>query len=155
MSLQTKNLELKPLEFEDLKKLYKKEKDNVIKEIFKEVLDNIEENPRLKTFCILWQVYLETADLDEKFVGLVGFKRGLDKYGTLEIAYRIFEEYQNNGYATEAVGAVTTYAFNDVRVHSIFGVVKGENVAAARVMAKNKYKYREETEDGNVFEKFR
>lgn len=67
--------------------------------------------------------------------GLIGFKGHPDAAGKTEVGYGIAEAYQNRGYMTEALRALSDWAFQnpDCRVLTATRVV---NPASARVLAK-------------------
>lgn len=72
---------------------------------------------------------------DGTHVGELGFE-GLNSDGSTEIGYGINEEYQKNGYATEAVSAVTEWALHQKNVKSVFAETDSENTASIEVLEK-------------------
>ena len=68
-------------------------------------------------------------------IGELCFK-GLSTDGIAEIGYGISEEYQNNGYATEAVKAVLEWAFSHPKVSSVEAETDSDNTASKRVLEK-------------------
>ena len=73
---------------------------------------------------------------DGTHIGELCFK-GLDENGVAEIGYGISEEYRNQGYATEAVKAVLSRAFQDPKVTAIEAETDAENVSSKRVLEKS------------------
>lgn len=69
-------------------------------------------------------------------VGSCGFKGPPDTDGVVEIAYGIDPDHRGRGYATEAAGALTTFAFADGRVRLVRAHTKPENGASAHVLTK-------------------
>jgi ribosomal-protein-alanine N-acetyltransferase len=69
-------------------------------------------------------------------VGSCGFKGPPDGHGTVEIAYGIGPDHQNQGYATEAAARLVEFAFasSDVRVVCAHTIDAGN--ASARVLTK-------------------
>ena len=51
-----------------------------------------------------------------------------------EIRFAMGPVYRRNGYATEAVRAVMTFAFNEYGLHRIFAVTAGDNQCSARLL---------------------
>ena len=56
-----------------------------------------------------------------------------------QIGYTIVRAYWNNGYATEAVTALTTYVFETFPLHRITASVDPRNLASCRVLEKAGY----------------
>jgi [ribosomal protein S5]-alanine N-acetyltransferase len=86
-------------------------------------------------------------------VGGCGFKGPPDTDGVVELSYGIDLSHRKRGYATEAAGALTDFAFADDRVRVVRAHSKPENGASARVLAKCGFAYVGEVidpEDGLV-----
>ena len=73
-------------------------------------------------------------------VGSCGFKGPPDEHGTVEIAYGIGLDHQNQGFATEAAASLVDFAFacRDVRI--VRAHTLEERNASARVLAKCGFK---------------
>lgn len=70
-------------------------------------------------------------------MGFIGFK-GWEKEGTVEVGYGIGSVFSGKGYATEALGLLTRWAFGNPRCHTIVARdVDVDNVASHRVLEKN------------------
>ena len=61
--------------------------------------------------------------------------------GSAELGYWVAEEYQGNGYATEACKLLVNRAFADLDIKQIFATYKQENLASKRVLEKLGFKY--------------
>jgi ribosomal-protein-alanine N-acetyltransferase len=59
----------------------------------------------------------------------------------MEIGYGISEEFLNQGYATEAVSALSDWSFDHGGLDRVFGLVDTENFASRRVLEKCGFKY--------------
>lgn len=68
-------------------------------------------------------------------IGELCFK-GIDENGTAEIGYGISEEYQGNGYATEAVKAAAGWALAMPGVMCVLAETETDNAASIRVLEK-------------------
>lgn len=68
-------------------------------------------------------------------IGELCFK-GLTENGSTEIGYGIAEDYQGHGYATEAVSALTDWAFNHPFVVSVTAETEESNIASRKVLCK-------------------
>ncbi len=75
-----------------------------LKAAYTEMLEGCLRHPGQWVWYAMWMVELQ----DETRVGELCFK-GLDASGMAEIGYGILEEYQGQGYATEAVGTVNKF----------------------------------------------
>lgn len=80
--------------------------------------------------------------VDGQAVGSIGLVAKDDVYRkSMEIGYWIGEEFWGRGIVSEAVGAVTEYAFNNFDIVRIYADVFDWNAASARVLIKNGYKF--------------
>ena len=69
-------------------------------------------------------------------IGLLGFKGEPDRYGEVEIGYGIAPEYGRQGYTTEAVQALVTWALGHPTCRAVRAVTLKENLASQRVLQK-------------------
>lgn len=69
------------------------------------------------------------------FLGWCGLKydRSL---GETDIGFRFFEEHWNKGYATESAKACIHYGFNALKLKTIIGRARVENIASIKVLEK-------------------
>ena len=70
-------------------------------------------------------------------VGNAGFKGPPDAKGIVEIAYGIVPAFEGKGYATEAAGALISFAFSDPRVCIIRAHTLPTSNASMHVLTKN------------------
>jgi len=75
------------------------------------------------------------VDLEAKLIGCTGY-RSDDGGATAEIGYWIGKPFWGKGYATEAVSAAVTHAFEHQRYDALIGGHFEDNPASARVLAK-------------------
>ena len=104
---------------------------DVLKEAYTEMLNGCLEHPEEWDWYAIWMIELK----DGTHIGELCFK-GLSADGTAEIGYGILEEYQNNGYATEAVRAVLKWAFSHPEVTAVEAETDDDNIASKRVLEK-------------------
>lgn len=86
-------------------------------------------------------------------VGSCTFKGPPDADGVVEVAYGIDSAYRGRGFATEAAGALASFAFASGRVRLVRAHTKPDNAASARVVAKCGFRQVSEVvdpEDGPV-----
>ena len=104
---------------------------DVLKEAYTEMLNGCLAHPDKWDWYAIWMIELK----DGTHIGELCFK-GLSVDGIAEIGYGISEEYQNNGYATEAVRAVLEWAFSQPEVVTIEAETDSDNTASKRVLEK-------------------
>ena len=81
-----------------------------------------------------WAAVLEE---DSTFVCGIGFKGPANAEGEVELGYGFDAPYQNRGLATEAVAAMTKWAFAQPGVATVTAETDYANIASARVLQKN------------------
>lgn len=118
----------------EMRTIIQKEKDEEIKFAYMEMLENCRRYPNKRKWYALWLIALK--DNDNIFVGSMSFK-GLSVNGCIEIGYGIESKYQGNGYASEAVTALTQWAVSNPEVTSIEAETESDNVASQRVLIKS------------------
>jgi RimJ/RimL family protein N-acetyltransferase len=69
-------------------------------------------------------------------IGMCGFKGPPDAAGVVEIAYGVNPEHEGKGYATEAAGALVTYAFGHEQVSIVCAHTLPQANASTRVLTK-------------------
>lgn len=70
-----------------------------------------------------------------RLVGDVGLSRA-DEPGTIKVGYTVAPAFQGRGYATEAVGALVTYAFDALGADVVRAYASANNAPSARVAEK-------------------
>lgn len=83
--------------------------------------------------CVVLAVEVKTG---RKCIGLIGIAPKWEIDNEVEILFSIADEYQNNGYATEAGKAIVWWAFEQAGQDVLSAIVKPENVASRRVIEK-------------------
>ena len=102
-----------------------------LKAAYSEMLDGCLQNPDQWDWYAIWIIELRNGT----HIGDLCFK-GLDSNGVAEIGYGILEEYQGQGYATEAVKAALRWAFQNPNVTAIEAETDADNAASKRVLEK-------------------
>ena len=108
-----------------------RETDEELQKAYREMLEGCLRNPDQWEWYAMWMIELP----DGTHIGDLCFK-GLDTNGSAEIGYGILEEYQGQGYATEAVQAALRWAFLHPEVKEIEAETDPENKASQRVLEK-------------------
>jgi len=74
--------------------------------------------------------------IKDEFIGGIGLKIN-SRFQRAELGYWIAEPFWNEGYASEAVGAILKFGFNEINLNKIYATHLIENPASGRVMGKN------------------
>lgn len=95
-------------------------------------LEQLNKDPSL----LNWGSWIVVHKSDGIVIGDIGFKGKPDKNGVVEIGYGFLKNYWNNGYATEAVGALIQWAFNTSKVEKVIADTLQDNYGSIRVLEK-------------------
>ena len=82
-----------------------------------------------------WYVILPGTEGDE-LIGDCGFRGRPDERGEVEIAYAILPNYREQGYASEAAGALTQWALAEPGVRAVIAGTFAGMIASQRVLEK-------------------
>ena len=72
-------------------------------------------------------------------MGGIGFAGLPDDEGATEIGYALDEKFRGKGIATEAVQALSDWAFQDPDLHKLRAETPVDNVESQRVLEKNNF----------------
>lgn len=148
--LETERLILETIEdnrFEDLAELLANEK---VHRLFPKILNRQESHEFLETVRkrqledghSFWAVIRKE---DQRFLGICGLlKQYIDETAEIEVAYRINNEFWDQGYGTEAAKGCMEYA-KALRLSSVISLILPQNVQSIRVAEKNGLKFEKET----------
>ena len=93
-----------------------------------------------------WEILaIELNDMC-KCIGLVGIIPQQKIQGEVEVLFSIADEYQNNGYATEAAKAIIEWFFSSRNNEYLCAIVKLTNIPSQKVVEKLGFKFIEERE---------
>ena len=129
--LETQRLKLYPATKEQMEATIAAESDTELKKAYSEMLGYSLNHPDQWEWYAMWMIELK----DGTHIGDLCFK-GLEPNGVAEIGYGILEEYQGQGYATEAVQAVIDWAFQHPNVTALEAETAPDNTASKRVLEK-------------------
>lgn len=83
--------------------------------------------------AIVWAI---TLTLTKELVGAIGLTLNTE-FNKAEFGFWIGEQYWNKGYATEALGAVLKFGFEELKLNKIFAHHLLHNEASGKVMLKH------------------
>lgn len=161
-NIKTERLFLRPFKLEDAEAAsYNSKQPSVAYAMSDMVLSDSEEAKNWIKQTHSWfnitgricQILAVERNVDHKVLGLVGIAYKDNLNGEVEILYGIADEYQNNGYATEAGEAIINWAFNNCQLNYLVAIVKLDNYASQRVIDKLGFQYIKQLEleyDGNL-----
>lgn len=128
--IETNRLKIYPASQKQMETFIASQSDDVLKAAYTEMLDGCLSHPDMREWYAIWMVELK----DNTHIGELCFK-GINN-GEAEIGYGISDDYRGCGYATEAVSALTDWAFMQPGVIHIIAETEGSNAASQRVLEK-------------------
>ena len=129
--IETKNLKIYAASQDEMEKFIESQTNDILKTAYTEMLNGCIENPEQWEWYAIWMIELK----DGTHIGEMCFK-GLDSDGVVEIGYGIMEQYQEHGYATEAVKAISNWAFQEPKISFIEAEIDSKNIASKKVLEK-------------------
>jgi ribosomal-protein-alanine N-acetyltransferase len=88
----------------------------------------------------LWYLITRSSDTP-RVIGICGFKGRPDSSGSVEIGYSVLDQFQLNGFATEAVARLVTWAFSHQSVNEVTAETLPHLKKSIRVMEKNGFRF--------------
>ena len=99
----------------------------------KNMISDIKENIR-NPYAEEFDLWILTDKATQHPVGHCGLlKKDVDGVAEVEVIYVIGKEFQGNGYATEIVNALISYAFYEKKCDNVIALIKPANTASQRV----------------------
>ena len=89
-------------------------------------LDQMREDPASARWLV--RVVIDTES--QEIVGHAGFHGPPDQNGMVEVGYTIHPDYRRRGYASAALGALISYAANDIDTKTVRASVSPDNAAS-------------------------
>jgi RimJ/RimL family protein N-acetyltransferase len=129
--IETNRLKIYAASQENMEAFIEAQTVEILKSAYTEMLNGCLANPDQWDWYAIWMIELK----DGTHIGELCFK-GLSADGIAEIGYGISEEYQNKGYATEAVKGVLEWAFSRSEVTAVEAETDPDNTASKRVLEK-------------------
>lgn len=132
IELKTKRLRLYVAAQAEMEQIIERQTDDELQKAYQEMLDGYLAHPEQGEWYAIWMVIRH----DGVQVGDLSFK-GLNEDGSVEIGYGINDEFQGQGYATEAVTAAVNWALQQDRVLRVEAETEPDNAASQHVLAKS------------------
>lgn len=134
--LTTKRLLLEPMTDEETVALIKQSNSEEMRQAYSEMLEGCKQDPENRIWYTPWKMLLKDSKI---FVGDLCFK-GPAKNSAVEVGYGILPKFEGIGYMTEAVNAITKWAFAQKDVLFVEAETDPENKASQRVLEKCGFK---------------
>jgi RimJ/RimL family protein N-acetyltransferase len=99
-------------------------------------LEQVEGAPELAGWLMWYVVLKDDAGQGPVLVGSTGFTGPVGAGRSVETGYSVLPQYQNRGYATEAVGRLIGWAFSHPEVASVVAQTALEPNPSVRVLTK-------------------
>ena len=131
MMIETKRLRIYPAAREQMETIISAETDAELKNAYTEMLEGCLRHPNQWEWYAMWMIELHVGT----HIRDLCFK-GLGADGIVEIGYGILEEYQGQGYATEAIDATVVWALKQSNVTRVEAETAPDNRASQRVLEK-------------------
>ena len=125
--IETERLRIHVASREQMEQFIKSQVIDDLKLAYTEMLNGCSDHPDQWEWYAIWMIGLNVGELCFK---------GLDPNGIAEIGYGISEKYRNNGYAAEAVKAVSEWALTRPEVNALESETDPDNKASQRVLEK-------------------
>ena len=132
--METDRIKIYPASREQMESSILAERDDELKKAYGEMLDGCLTHPDQWEWYAMWMI----EKLDGTRIGDLCFK-GLEDTNP-EIGYGILDEFQRNGYATEAVKLAVKWAFEQPKIVAVEAETDPDNVASQKVLAKCGFK---------------
>ncbi len=132
IEVKTKRLILRPLSDSEIEALTERIDDEELCTAYGEMLDGCKRDPENRVWYAPWNMTLKDS---QESVGNICFK-GPVKNHAVEIGYGVQPEQERNGYTTEALQAMTQWAFSQKNVVFTEAETAPDNKASQRVLEK-------------------
>lgn len=130
--IKTKRMVLHPMTDAEIEMLMECLDSDKLRTAYGEMLDGCKRDPANRVWYAPWRMALKNG---ADYIGDLGFKSPVKDH-SVEIGYGIRPEYEGKGYTTEAVQAMTQWAFGQKDVVFVEAETAPDNRASQRVLEK-------------------
>lgn len=145
--IKTKRMMLQPMSDEEIEELIAATESDELRAAYEEMLSGCKSDIANRIWFAPWRMTLKD---DNTYIGDLAFK-GPVRENVVEIGYGILPEYEGKGYTTEAVQAMTQWAFGNSGVVFVEAETAPDNKASQRVLEKCGFKPDGEGKEGPRF----
>jgi diamine N-acetyltransferase len=146
-TLKGKNIQLRALEPEDLQFLFDTENDESFWEVShtkapfsKFLLKQYLENAHLDVFEAKQLRLVIQENLNENPVGMIDLFDFNPQHKRAGIGILIHKEYQQNGFASEALQLLIDYCFTHLNLHQLYANITSDNAKSISLFSKYQFK---------------
>ena len=132
LCVKTKRMMIQPMSDEEIEIMIEASDSDELCSAYSEMLLGCERDPENRIWYAPWKIKLKK---DYTYIGTLSFK-GPVKDNVVEIGYGILSDQEGKGYTTEAVQAMTQWAFGNANVVFIEAETEPENRASRRILEK-------------------
>ena len=129
--IKNERIRIYPASQEQMEKCIDSETDEELKKAYSEMLEGCLAHPEEWDWYAMWMI----EKMDGTHIGDLCFK-GIGADHNPEIGYGILDEFQGQGYATEAVKLALKWAFDNTGVVAVEAESDPDNAASQRVLEK-------------------
>ena len=130
--IKTKRMLIQPMSDQEIENLIETSESGELRAAYGEILSGCKRDPENRVWYAPWRMTLKS---DGTYIGDLGFKGTAHEYA-VEIGYGVLSEYEGKGYTTEAVQAMTQWAFGNSGVIFVEAETEPDNKASQRVLEK-------------------
>lgn len=134
--VKTKRMILRPMTDGEIEQLITKTDTDDLRAAYQEMLTGCKSDPENREWYAPWAMELKA---EHTRIGDLCFKGPVHE-NAVEIGYGIQPAYEGNGYTTEAVSAMTQWAFGSADVIFVEAETEPDNKASQRVLEKCGFK---------------
>lgn len=130
--IPTKRMTLRPMSDSQIEALMDHTDSEELRQAYGEMLAGCRRDPENRIWYAPWEMRLKDS---QEYIGDLDFK-GPAKNHAVEIGYGVLPAYEGNGYTTEALQAMTHWAFDQKNVVFVEAETDPDNRASRRVLEK-------------------
>lgn len=132
IKIKTKRMTLQPMSDEETEALMEHMESEELRAAYGEMLDGCRRDSENRIWYAPWKMTLKDS---QEYVGDLCFKGPVTNH-SVEIGYGVLSGHEGNGYATEALQAMTQWAFGQKDVVFVEAETEPDNKASQRVLEK-------------------